>query len=303
MTWDAFDRWLTTTPLVALGLLVPAAMGLAIVAGVALRKVANRRDAMRETPAGEGLEGIMASAILGVMALLMGFTFAIVLNRFEDRRILVLEEANAIGTVYLRAQLLEQPHRERISRLLTDYTGVRLALSQSTPAKNADLIARNDRLVTQLWAATMAAYPSIKEPGLSNRFLECVNGLIDLDTSRKMARVVHVPAEVFFTVFMFLVATAGILGYLLVGRRGRVVLGLMVVLLTMVLVMIIDADRPNDGGIREDQMPLEVLKASLESLPPGAYDEYLIEDAKAARVRGGRELPTGAQPAASAARR
>jgi hypothetical protein len=207
MIWDDIDRWLNATPLLALGLIVLAAMVSAVLVGVALRRFTDRRDAMRGAPAAEGLEGIMVSAILALMALLMAFTYSIVLGRFEDRRALVLEEANAIGTVYLRAQLLEPPHRERISRLLVDYTGVRVALAQSTRTRNADLIAQNDRLVTALWAATMAAYPSIKEPGLSAQFLQSMNGLLDLDTSRKMARVVHVPAEVFLVVFVFLVAT------------------------------------------------------------------------------------------------
>jgi hypothetical protein len=287
MTWASFDLWLTKTPLTLLGLLVLAAMALAIGAGMALRKATDRRNAARGAPVAEGLEGIMVSAILGLMALLMGFTFAIVLNRFEDRRELVLQEANAIGTVYLRTQLLEEPHRTRISKLLVEYTDQRIVLAKSAPGENAFLIARNDRLITQLWAATMSAYPSIKEPGLASRFLECMNGMIDLDTSRKMARGVHVPAEVYFTVFVFLVATALILGYLLVGRRGRVVLGMTVVLLSLVLIMILDADRPNDGGIREDQLPMEMLKASLESLPAGAYEAYRIQDAKAAAGRGG----------------
>ena len=95
----------------------------------------------------------------------------------------------------------------------------------------------------------------------------------------------EIPSVVFVVVFLFLVSTTGILGYLLVGRRGRAVLGLMVVLLTLVQLMILDVDRPRDGGIREDQLPIELLKASLESLPPGAYDQFILEDAKAEAAR------------------
>jgi hypothetical protein len=74
----------------------------------------------------------------------------------------------------------------------------------------------------------------------------------------------------------------------------------MVVLLTLVLLMIFDVDRPTSGGIREDQLPLETLKASLESLPPGAFDEYLLEDAKAVASRGGNQTkPTTPPPTPS----
>jgi hypothetical protein len=281
MTWDQIDRWLSHTPLGLLGVIIPAFLSLAVAAGIGLRRLSPRRDPTRKMSGGEMLEGAMVSAILGLMALLIGFTFSIVLNRFEDRRALVLEEANAIGSAYLNAQLLEQPHRARISRLLFDYLDNRIAFAKSAPGRNAALLIRNDRLVTDLWAATVAAYPTMTEPGLSGRFLECMNGLIDLDTSRKMARSIHVPAEVFFVVFVFLVAAAAMLGYLSTGR-GRVILLLMVALLSLVLLLILDVDRPTGGGVKEDQMPMELLKASLTSLPPSAFDGYRLEDSRLA---------------------
>jgi hypothetical protein len=96
-----------------------------------------------------------------------------------------------------------------------------------------------------------------------------------------MARVVRVPVEVFLVVFVFLLTAAAMLGYLSTGR-GRVILLLMVALVSLVLLLILDVDRPTGGGIREDQMPMELLRASLKSLPLSAFDGYRLEDAKLA---------------------
>lgn len=282
MFWAHVDRWLYTTPIALLGVIIPVVLAAAVFAGIAARRLSDRRDAARDAPVAEGLEGVMVSAVLGLMALFMGFTFSLVLNRFDDRRSLVLQEANAIGTVYLRAQLLEQPHRARIGELLIRYTDTRIALAKGSRGQTTDLMAGNDRLLTDLWAATVAAYPSMREPGLSGRFLESMNALIDLDTSRKMARLVHVPAPVYLVLFVFLAAAVAILGYLSVERRGKVVLALVVTLLSLALLLILDVDRPTGGGIQEDQKPMELLRASLKGTPAAAFDRYLLDDAKLA---------------------
>ena len=77
----------------------------------------------------DGQEGYVVSAVLGLLALMLGFTLAMAVDRYETRRALVLEEANAIGTTYLRAQLFGEPHRARLSKLLVEYNDNRLALA------------------------------------------------------------------------------------------------------------------------------------------------------------------------------
>ena len=67
-------------------------------------------------------EQLIVSAMIGLLALLLGFTFALAIDRFDTRRVLVLEESNAIGTTWLRAQMLDEPGRTRLSRLLEGYT-------------------------------------------------------------------------------------------------------------------------------------------------------------------------------------
>src|SRR5215217_1316805 len=222
-----------------------------------------------------GLGGVMVV----LMALLMGFTFSLAVDRFETRRALVLEEANAIGTAYLRVQLLAPPHRARMTGLLVDYTDNRIALARAQPGRAGALLAENDRLVTDLWAATSAAFPSIQDAGLSAVFLQGMNAVIDLDAARKTARGVRVPTVVFAVLFVYLLVTAGVLGYVFAADRGRGAAAVMLVLLALSLLLILDIDRPTMGGVREDQGAMEALIASLKAQPSAVFDRYRQLDA------------------------
>ena len=285
MVWNTLNGWLNNAPLLILGGGTLILMTMAVGAGVALRAWNDGGRQIGKKGEDGGLEGYVVSAVLGLLALLMGFTFSLAVDRFETRRTLVLEEANAIGTTYLRAQLLEQPHRERISRLLVNYTDNRIALAKAPPDRVAPLLAANDRMLTDLWAATASAFVTIKGIDFSSTFVDGVNNVIDLDAARKTARMARVPSEVFFVLFVYLIVTAGVLGYVFVGNRGRGAAIFMLVLLTLSLLLILDIDRPNKGGIRESQTAMEQLRATFKSQPPTVFDRYLIEDAKAAEAK------------------
>lgn len=266
--------------LLAIGVVL--AMIVVVAAGIAIRRWVERRGIDGKMANGDGLEGYVLSAVLGLLALLMGFTFSLAVDRFETRRALVLEEANAIGTVYLRTQLLAEPHRGRISRLLVAYTGNRIALAKARPGANRTLMATNDRLLVHLWAATTSAVDTMGNPGVTGAYLTSMNQLIDLDAARKTARTVRVPTVVFVVLFVYLMAAGGVIGYAFVGARGRGAAAVMLILLTLSLLLIVDIDRPSIGGVREDQGPMERLYASFETQPPAVFDRYRREDAKAA---------------------
>lgn len=273
MGWTVVEDWLNQASLHFLGGVLVVLMLLAVAVGVALHHWNYRAGRVRAEREGD-LEGLVVSAVLGLLALLMGFTFSLAVDRFDTRRALVLVEANAIGTAYLRAQLLQAPHRARLSGLLLAYTDNRIALAKSAKPRTGERLAENDRLVTELWAATAAAVPSIRDPGLTGALLQSLNAVIDLDAARKTARVVRVPAEVFAVLFVYLIGTAGVLGYVFVGNRGRGAAAFMLLLLTLSFLLILDIDRPTMGGVREDQGPMEQLLVSLKAQPPPVFDRY-----------------------------
>lgn len=121
--------------------------------------------------------------------------------------------------------------------------------------------------MTDLWTATVAAFPTVRSVDFSSSYLETMNNLIDLDAARKAARDIRVPPDIFFVLFVYLVVTAGVLGYVLVGGRGRAAAGFLFVLLAMSVLLVIDIDRAKQGGITESQAPMLRLRDSLRAQP------------------------------------
>jgi hypothetical protein len=221
-----------------------------------------------------GPDGYIVSAVLGLLALLLGFTFALAVDRFETRRVLVLEEANAIGTTYLYAQLLDEPHRSRMSALLRDYTGNRIALAAAAPRKKARLFAQNDRLLVDLWSATAAVFDDVKATAFSASLLQSVSHVIDLDTARKSAREARVPTVALMVLMIYVVVTAGMLGYVRVASQGLAAVALLFGLMAMSLMLILDIDRPVGGGITESQEPMVTLRDTLLTRTPRQFDRW-----------------------------
>src|SRR5688572_18284335 len=151
-----FETWLDATPLWGIALVILIPMLLSAVGG----RLLHRRHERRRIAAGiaedgpKDLENYVVSAVLGLLALLMGFTFALAVDRFDARRLLVLDEANAIGATYLRTQLLEEPHRSRISKTLVAYTDNRLAIASAPRPQALAMLPADDRIITELWTET-----------------------------------------------------------------------------------------------------------------------------------------------------
>jgi hypothetical protein len=271
MNWSEFENWLSNADILVVAITILGAMYLAAALGAALRA---RSDRLRPHTTGEEGEGLVVSAALGLLALLIGFTFSLAADRFDARRLLVLEEANAIGATYLRAQLLDEPHRARMTDLLIRYLDNRIAFAGAKAGQNATLLAANDALVTDIWAATSAAFDSIKGLDFSSTYLDSVNNVVALDASRKAARRARVPTEVFVVLIIYLVASAGVVGNASKGLTGRLAAGLLLALFSLSLILIIDTDRPTHGGIVEGQQPMEELRKSLASRPPAIFDGW-----------------------------
>jgi len=120
-----------------------------------------------------------------------------------------------VGTAYLRVQLLPEPHRARLSGLIVEYTDNAVALASAPPDKTAPLLAKDDDIITRMWAATAAGYDSVQERPYAGTFVSAINTLIDNDGARRAARTARLPTEIFLVLLVYLLGAAGILGYLL----------------------------------------------------------------------------------------
>ena len=145
----------------------------------------------------------MEGAILGLLALMIGFTFAMALSRFEGRRDAVLNEANAIGTTALRARLLPAPHNAQALKLLQEYVQVRLDIAQRIPSRAElnDAIARSNALQEALWQQAQAV--AAKDTGMvpTGLFIQTLNEMIDNQEKRLTAVRNRVPTIVLIALY------------------------------------------------------------------------------------------------------
>jgi len=207
MEGGSLSDWLSGLSIVSIGVGTLLVMLAAAAFGHFIRKLQMRRAAERdrESEASVAQEGYLLSCVLGLLGLLLAFTFGMALNRYEARRDLVVKEANAIGTAYLRAQLLDEPYRGRLSQVLVDYTENRIELAT---VGGAGRLARNDQLLTDMWATVRASRESALAHGLTKALLTTFNEVIDLDAERKIAWGLRIPVEVLALVLVYLAVTA-----------------------------------------------------------------------------------------------
>ena len=126
-------QWFAGLSLIGLAIAIFASMLIASLAGYGVRRLERRLTVRADQPE-HSQESYLVGGMLGLLALLLAFSFSIALNRFDERRHLVVQEANAIGTAYLRTQMLDEPHRSRLSGLLVNYTDNRIKLANIAPA-------------------------------------------------------------------------------------------------------------------------------------------------------------------------
>ena len=252
---------------------IVVAVTVAACIGYAVQKLSLRYGkAARRTDRMESQENFLVSGILVLLALMLAFTTGFVVERYDQRRALVVEEANAIASAYFQSQALDDPHRTRLSLLLADYTNNRIVLSSASEDR-APLLAKNDRLLTDIWAAVLAANDSAREKGISTPLYLSFGKVFDYDTQRKVARLSRVPEGILATLYTFLVVTAGILGAVLNGARQRIVAAILFMLLMLTVAMIVDLNRPTRGTIRESQQALLLLRDTMK-VPRTDYDRY-----------------------------
>jgi hypothetical protein len=210
----------------------------------------------------------LVAAALGLLALLLGFTFSLALERFETRRVLIVQEANAIGTVWLRAQLLEEPHRAELARALRAYVQARIAWSYDDTA--AASVEPTTALQNKIWQLIGNAVRHDSSALLSRAVMDAMNDSIDAASARLYGRATHIPERVFSVLVLYAVLSAVMLGYVqsAKGEPHRIASALILLLVTLAVVVILDVDRPLNGAIKVSQAPLEDLLRTMPETPP-----------------------------------
>lgn len=243
----------------------------AMLACIALGHRIGRARATVTTPASREHVNALQSAILGLLALLLAFTFSLALQRFDGRAEAVVDEANAIGTAYLRADLLAPPLRDEVRRALAGYVDLRVQES-TTPLHLRDARgAIDDRAVKAQDAIWRLAMQAAQAPGATvatNLFVQAVNEMIDSFGRRSASVERHVPELVIEVLFATFLLAGGVLGFAagVAGHRPSFVAYAAVLLMVVMVFIVLDLDRPRRGIIQVDYRPLLALQASMHGL-------------------------------------
>ncbi len=251
----------------ALALIIFAIVAAVTGAGVVLgRSMREHHETLREP------FGAAQGALLGVVALILAFGLTLAVGRYEDRRAAVVADANAIGTTYLRAQLLAEPARTRSLVLLRSYTDLALRMSYEVPNSPAmqRTAAQEDVLQRRLWGLAGEAIGAAPNASAERLYVDALNTMIDEQTVRLSALNNRVPGTVLALEVIGASVALGLLGlYLSVLGRGVWPMVFATVLVTMLLLVTFDLDRPTRGLITIPDTPYTALRASM-TLPPAA---------------------------------
>jgi hypothetical protein len=209
------------------------------------------------TPGEQEATGVLVGGILALMAFLLAVTMGMASDRFDTRRGMVLEEANAIETTFLRAGYLPEPANEELRELLRQYLPLRIATNDR--AQLQANIERSVELHAEMWAIAEEVARRTDSQDLVALFLESLNETINLHESRVVAGIYsRVPETVLLLLLGGSSLTLGMVGYSagLTRQRGLISAVVLTFTLTTVLMLVVDLDRPRDGFLQVSQQPL-----------------------------------------------
>ena len=219
------------------------------------RTMGARRLANDPSGASAGICAV-EGALFGLLGLLIAFTFSGAMSRFDQRRQLIVDESNAIGTAYLRLDLLppaaQGPARDAFRR----YLDSRLAIYRKLPdlaAAEAEL-ARSNQIQHELWEEVVAACGASGSSSASMLLLPAVNSMIDITTSRTMATKMHPPVIIFIMLVAISLVTALLVGYDMAAAHSRSWLHMVgfAAAIALAVYVILDTEYPRFGLIRVD---------------------------------------------------
>jgi hypothetical protein len=207
-----------------------------------------RYQRSKEKEINEAPIGPMTGAVLGLLAFMLAFTFGFAASRFEERKQMLLNEANVLRTAYLRAGLLPEPIPTESRAILEEYIDTRI-VSGEDPTKIDEAISKSRELQGRLWKQAVAAADKGRPP-INSLFVQSVNEIIDVHSKRVMAGLRNrVPALVWVVLYSLIVLAMSALGYLGgLAKPKRSPAGITLVLaFSCVITLIADLDRP--GGL------------------------------------------------------
>jgi FtsH-binding integral membrane protein len=255
--------WLYSTPSWQLAITLFVFLLGGMFVGFSLGKNAARHGEQESGAADSAVKG----AVAGLAALLLAFSFSLAAGRYDQRNTLVLREANALRDAWLRTDLLEEPTRGSLQQLLRDYLDARLKYigARFDPTQIGASAMASQQLQQQIWQVISEQSRINPQPRNVSTMVPAVNEMIDAGAAIEAAYSNTVPAIVLILLFAAIVFTGLLVGHSFgrAGRRHVLTAVVFALLVTLVVSVILDLDRPRRGVIRENFGPLENLRTTV----------------------------------------
>ncbi|WP_052962684.1 hypothetical protein [Pseudomonas fluorescens] len=216
---------------------------------------------------------VLQTALLGLLALLLGFNFAMATSRFEARKTLIQDEVTVIGSTYLRTKLLPSDLRGKVSALLKEYVSARIEFMRAgTDEQLLKAASESSRKIEdQLWNLAAAAEAQGEATATMNLVIQSLTDVYNVNEKRRAALGNHVPATVINLLFVVAIGALGFIAYSygLGHRRRHGSTTLFAILIAMVFTLILDLDQPRSGFIRVGEESMLRLQEDLNRMSSG----------------------------------
>ena len=236
------------------------------------------RRGVRHRDSKESIRSLMSgtgAAMLGLLGLLLGFTLSMAVSRWDGRRDVIVNEANAIGTLWLRAGLLEEPLRHDLRDTLQSYTDARIALGGSRGDRDALQAARSESeaIHSSIWSTVERANRPGRSPAVLSAIITAANDVIDIHELRLASIENFLPAPLFLLLWTVSAVSLGFLAWAFgaANQGGRTAVAMLGLLIGAVLLLIMDVNRPQRGRIEIGVDSLERARKSMAT--PSSHED------------------------------
>ncbi len=208
--------------------------------------------------------GAIEGAVFALLGLLIAFTFSGAASRLDARRQLIAEEANAIGTAYLRLELVSTDARQRLREIFRRYVDVRLSLYQKLTDSSAtqEAMAKTAAVQGEIWSQAVVACREEGSQSATMLILPALNQMIDITTTRAVAARLHPPTIIFAMLYVLALISAVMAGYGMAPQKKPSWVHIVgfAAITSLTLYVILDLEYPRFGFIRIDQADQVLLQ-------------------------------------------
>jgi hypothetical protein len=227
-----------------------------------------RRHTWRDPEKGGG--AIVQTSLFAVLGLVLAFTYSASLNKYETRKAALVNEANAIGTAFYRADLAVEPGRQELMQSLYDYALTRSVPPRSlhTPEDFQNLLSRTLEKQSRIWPATKQVIGQDNPLPLETAIVTAVNHVMDAHTFRLAAVIDRLQPTIIWLLLLVAASAMAVAGYTagIQDRISRWRMAAFSIVLTALAMSILDLDRPNDGTVIVDQRIMDIVIADMHKM-------------------------------------